>query len=290
MSTHILTADIGGSHITAAVFDSETDSLITQTITRGELRSKSSAEKITKVWEDTVKSAIERSPYPVTGMGIAMPGPFDYINGISYITGLHKYEALYAMNVKQYFSELLELPVTSIKFRNDAEAAIAGEVHAGSGIGFENILGLTLGTGFGSAQFLDGITTDLNLGSEPFKDSIADDYLSSRWFIKRYHQLTGISASGVKELAEFAKRPNSAAKQVFVEFADNMSLFLMQWIERLNPQAIIFSGNIAHSSEHFLPAFSKRVNPITIKLAKLGESAALIGAANQFNDQVKYQL
>ncbi len=52
------------------------------------------------------------------------------------------------MDIKQYFAGLLLLDPSLIKFRNDAESTIAGEVLAGAGKGFESVMGVTLGTGF----------------------------------------------------------------------------------------------------------------------------------------------
>ena len=37
----------------------------------------------------------------IGGIGIAIPGPFDYGNGISLIKDLEKYESLYGTNIKE---------------------------------------------------------------------------------------------------------------------------------------------------------------------------------------------
>ncbi|HRP57404.1 hypothetical protein, partial [Agriterribacter sp.] len=65
-------------------------------------------------------------------MGIAMPGPFDYEKGISYITGLHKYEYLYGLNVKELLAAELNIPLGNIRMMNDAAAYLAGELKAGA--------------------------------------------------------------------------------------------------------------------------------------------------------------
>ena len=111
-----------------------------------------------------------------------MPGPFDYENGISLIKGLNKCEVLYGMDIKQCFARFLNLEPHLIRFRNDAESTIAGEVLAGAGQGSQRVFGVTLGTGFGSTYSENNITENINLGANAFKESIADDYLSTRWF------------------------------------------------------------------------------------------------------------
>ena len=278
---YVLTADIGGSHITSAVCNIETNTIIPESLVRIELSSKGSADNILKAWENAFQQSIKSVNLPVSALGVAMPGPFDYKKGISYITGLNKYEALYGMDIKQYLADSLKLNPALIRFRNDAEATIAGEVLAGAGKGFQNVMGITLGTGFGSAHCLGNLNRDLNLGSSAFKDSIADDHLSTRWFLKRYYEVSGISVLGVKELAELADT-NASARQVFKEFAVNMGDFLSEPIHQLNPDVLVICGNIAKASHFFLSYLKKQLNSINIQLGQLGEKAALIGAAGLF--------
>ncbi|MDB5154465.1 MAG: nagK [Mucilaginibacter sp.] len=281
---YILTADIGGSHITVGICSMETHTILQQSLTRIEVDSRGSATEILTSWSNIFQQMLNNTDMPVSGLSVAMPGPFDYENGISYIKGLDKYEALYGMNIKKFLADLLKLNPQFIRFRNDAESTIAGEVLAGAGKGYQNAMGVTLGTGFGSAYSKNRITKDINLGSEAYKETIADDYLSTRWFLKRYNELTGISLTGgVKELATLAIK-SEAANDIFKEFAINMCDFLSKPVEQLNPEVLIICGNIANASEFFLPHLTKRLNTITIKLAQLGENAPLIGAAATFEN------
>ncbi|WP_183580885.1 ROK family protein [Mucilaginibacter sp. X5P1] len=281
LTPYVLTADIGGSHITSAICNIETSTIIPASLTRIELSSKGSAANILKAWERAFQLSISSVQLPVSALGLAMPGPFDYEKGISYIKGLNKYEALYEMNIKQYLADVLKLDPALIRFRNDAEATIAGEVLAGAGKDFQNVMGITLGTGFGSAQCLNGVSMDLNLGSSPFKNSIADDHLSTRWFLKRYTELSGVSVQGVKELALLAVT-NNTARQIFKEFALNMGGFLYASVQQLNPDVLVICGNIAKASNHFLPHLKKQLPATNIQFGQLSESAALIGAAGLF--------
>jgi len=282
---YILTADIGGSHITAAVCNITTDTIINESLTRVELNSKGSAESILRSWQNAFDTTLGRSGVQVSGLGMAMPGPFDYENGISYIKGFDKYDALYGMDVKQYFANRLNLYPSEIRFRNDAEATIAGEVLAGAGKSQDNVMGVTLGTGFGSAFCSNQVTKDLNLGSAPYKTSIADDHLSTRWFLKRYTELTGVILSGVKQLAILAQS-SEQGRQIFAEFALNMSDFLADPLNRFKPDKLILCGNIAKSHPLFLPLLRSRLSDTNIVLAELGEQAALIGAAGLFKQTI----
>ncbi|MDF2433037.1 MAG: hypothetical protein JWP44_2668, partial [Mucilaginibacter sp.] len=102
LSSYILTADIGGSHITIAVCNRETNSILANSLTRYELISKGSATDILLSWSNAFQQALKNSALPVSGLSVAMPGPFDYEKGISYIKGLDKYEALYGVNIKSF--------------------------------------------------------------------------------------------------------------------------------------------------------------------------------------------
>ncbi|MDB5008157.1 MAG: nagK [Mucilaginibacter sp.] len=282
LSSYILTADIGGSHITIAVYNRDTNTILKESLTRNELISKGSATGILISWSNAFQQALKNTVLPVSGLSVAMPGPFDYEKGISYISGLDKYEALYGLNIKSFLADLLKFDSEMIRFKNDAEATIAGEVFIGAGKEYQNVMGLTLGTGFGSAYSKSGITKDINLGSEPYKGTIADDYLSTRWFLRRYNELTGVTLTdGVKELSLLAEK-SEVARDVFKEFAMNMIDFLSRPIKQLSPQVLILCGNIAKASKFFLPYLAQGLSSTTIKLAQLGENAPLIGAAAMF--------
>ena len=282
-SSCILTADIGGSHITTGIYIVNTCTIQEESVIREEVASKGSADYILTSWGGAFKQVLKNSGQPVAGLSVAMPGPFDYEKGISYIKGLDKYEALYGLNIKDLLAGLLKLQPQMIRFRNDAESTIAGEVLTGAGKEFNKVMGITLGTGFGSAYSENKITKDINLGSEPYKDTIADDYLSTRWFLKRYKELTGIILTGgVKELSSIAEK-NLVAQDIFKEFAINMADFLKKPVEHLKPEILIICGNIAKASGFFLPELAKALHPLPIKLAQLGENAPLIGVAATFD-------
>jgi glucokinase len=284
-SSCILTADIGGSHITAGICDLRSYRIVSQSTTRAEVNSKGLITDILTSWTNAFQEVLKKnSSLPVSGLSVAIPGPFDYEKGISYIKGLDKYEALYGVDIKQYLAGLLSLDPQLVRFRNDAESTIAGEVLTGAGKDYKRVMGITLGTGFGSAFSENRITMDINLGSDPYKESIADDYLSTRWFLKRYHELTGMQlACGVKELAQIAIK-SQIARDVFNEFAVNLCDFLSGPVKRLEPEVLIICGNIAKASRFFLPHVAAELNSVIIKLAQLDENAPLIGAAALFDN------
>lgn len=277
--------DIGGSHITVALVNLSEKRLVNNTSVRKEVNSKGRAEDILKVWLLAIKLAIVKSAVKIDKLAFSMPGPFDYQGGISYIKGLDKYEAVYGLNIREYLADSLELKPENIIFRNDAEAFLHGESFCGAGRNITKLMGLTLGTGFGSAISENRVTNDLNLGSEPFKNSIADDYFTTRWFIRRFEQLTGIGVKNVREMVDLIELENLEVS-IFDEYAENLAFFLSPFIAEHKPEAIILGGNIARTQHLFLETLKRRLrisgSQPAFKLAELNEDAALIGAASSF--------
>ena len=278
---YVLGVDIGGTLITAALVDIEKKELLRGSKKRLGVNSHGSADSILKTWVGTLKHVIAQSKKPVDHIGFAMPGPFDYENGISFIKDMHKYEALYGMDIRQHLSDELKMKASHICFRNDAEAFLAGEVFCGAAMGYDKAVGITLGTGLGSATSCDGSTRDVNLGSSLFLDGIAEDYISSRWFIQRYNEVTGRKAKDVEQLAKAAET-DADVKSIFKEFTANLSAFLQKFIEDESPAVVIIGGGMAGASGIFLGDLRKSLkgNIAQIKISELGEDASMIGAAS----------
>lgn len=279
-SIALLTADIGGSHITSAVYDHLKGQLDLASKRRLPVDCNAPADVILGQWITALQQSAQGYPV-VNGLAMAMPGPFDYTNGISYIKGFSKYESLYGLNIRDYLARALQIQPQAVRFRNDAESAIAGEAFAGAGNGRDRVVGLTLGTGFGSAVCVSGITKDLNWGAHRYQESIADDYFSTRWFCVRYCEVTGLSASGVKPIADAADTDSRVA-EIFNVFAENLAEFLLTRLSAHQPEVLMVSGNISRAYRHFLEPLSRLLAPTVIRLSVLGETAALAGAAALF--------
>jgi glucokinase len=286
----VLGIDIGGSHLTAALVDENSRQFIADSYTRIRVNSKGSADEILQTWTGAVEEIYKKHPVSTKRIGIAMPGPFDYENGISLITGLDKYESLYKLNIKELLATRLSIPDSAILMMNDAACFLRGEVYYGAARDYQDVIGITLGTGTGSATHHQGITRDANLGPSPFMDSIADEYFSTRWFVKRYAEVTGKTVKDVKELSE-RYAADKHVRDIFSEFVKNLVVFLQGFVKVENPQAIVMGGNIAQCSNLFLSDLIKGLTEkgITIPIvnAELGEEAAILGAASLFEKDHK---
>lgn len=271
--------DIGGSHITAAHVDCYTYQVIDHTLKRERVASMDNAETIIQSWVDALSALIPESAEENIYIGIAMPGPFDYKEGISLMQNQQKYDALYGLNVREVLSGRLRIPGEHIVFVNDAEAFLRGELASGAAAGFDRAIGITLGTGLGSTSNCKGEVQDMNLAFMPFLDSIAEEYISTRWFLKRYRELTSRQAKNVEEVLNTA---DEAVREVlFEEFSTNLAAFLNEFIAGEQPQVLVVGGNIARCWEHFIDKLKDKVADKTVEIrqSKMWEDAALVGAA-----------
>jgi glucokinase len=283
MDTLVLGIDIGGSHITAALVSLESKTLIRDSQVRAFVNSKGTAEEIIEVWTDVIQNVYEAFPVADKKLGIAMPGPFDYKEGISLMLHQDKYDALYGMNIKGILSQRLHIDQSAVLFMNDAECFLKGEVFNGAARGVQRAVGLTIGTGLGSSRFRNGTVEDANLWCTPFLEGIAEDYLSSRWFVKRFAALTSIQVNNVKEIVE-QDVPGPVLETIFGEFGRNLALFLNESLSAEQPEAIILGGNIANAFHLFEYELRKHLSgsllQSSLQQTHLGEDACLIGAAS----------
>lgn len=194
-------------------------------------------------------------------------------------------KSLFGLSIKNLLGESLNINPENIAFTNDAEAFLLGESIAGAGRGFDNSIGLTLGTGLGSAIKIGDIVKDGKLWTAPFRDGIAEDYLGTQWF-KEYTLVNfGLTISGVKNLLsddfDFQK-----ADQIFKTFGFALGEFLSFYIARLHCQGVVLGGKITRAADRFLPHtisyLDKFQYPVDLKVSKLEEKATLLGACRPF--------
>lgn len=278
----VVGADIGGSHITVALVDMKSRAVMKDTFVRAHVNSHGTAKEIIFEWSTSIQKVIAANKLQTKKIGIAMPNPVDYESGVSYIRGIDKYDALYGMNIKELLASSLGIASKDIKMKNDAGCFLQGEVFGGAAKGYKDAIGLTIGTGIGTARYHNATAEDADLWHATFKDSIVEDYLSSRWFVKRYTELSGNVVKNVKELAALHDTDENA-QAVFKEFSKNLNLFLTSFIQQDKPEVVVIGGNIANAAALFFPLVEKLLAQQSIQVpihkALLGEEAAIIGAA-----------
>jgi len=290
-------ADIGGSHISTVLVDIEKGSVIMESREEHKVDSQASADDILHCWSIAIGKTMQHVlPEELAGIGFAMPGPFDYVNGVALLKNVAKYENLYGINVGHQLKRILKLPVTlPFRYLNDALSFAIGECWVGKASAYNNVTAISLGTGFGSAFLTQGIPViEGNRVPKmgyvyhiPYKNGIADDYFSTRWFIGEFKLRTGIVCKGVKEIAERAVSEHEA-KILFEDFGTNLGNFLAPLLQTFDTNCLVIGGNIAGAYSLFGNSFRTVLKnhgiKIDIVISELNELAAMTGSARLLDD------
>jgi glucokinase len=279
-NNRVLVYDVGGSHISAAVFDNDSCS-IAQEASAG-YPSEQSTETFLNVLHSLAATAMEATP-GVRGASLAMPGPFDYDAGVSWMQ--HKLAYLYGFDLRGALAGHFGWPKSSIRFLNDAAAFLMGEVAGGAARGVSRVVGITLGTGVGSAFTINGHIVREGAGvppggeiwNVPYQGGIVEDRISTRAIQKSYRERTG----GEREVAAIAASAagDPLAADVFSEFGRNLGVALREVLSQFGPQAIVLGGGIARSAHLFLAAAQQEIGEVPqLRISSLGDHAPLVGA------------
>jgi glucokinase len=276
----ILACDIGGTHITSAIVDTNVWEILFDTLTRTHINSSSDAKSIFQGWANNIKSCMDKFDGTIAHIGIAMPGPFDYEHGISLMKNQDKYDSIYKLNVTHALKNELKNNCIPIKYINDAAAFLQGEIYAQELFNGSKVLGITLGTGLGSAVWTKGKKAfDADLWKEKYKESIFEEHLVTRWFTKRFKELTGKEEKGLKEIIE-KYQETSALEQLIQEYRTHLKDFLAFFSNKYACNHFIIGGNISKAWD--IIDTTNYFSEYKITKAQYAEKAALVGAASIF--------
>ena len=239
---NLLGIDIGGSGIKGAIVDTTNGKLLTGRFripTPQPSRSEAVADVVAKIAENFQYSG----PAGITFPAIIKNGRVGSAANVD--------ESWIGMDAARLFSERLGSHVELI---NDADAAGLAEVTFGAakGIGGVVIL-LTLGTGIGSAIFLDGkLLPNSEFGHLKIRGKDAELRASER----------------VRE------EKNLSLKQ----WAASLGEFLQELEKLFSPDLFLIGGGISKKADKFLP-YLRAFTPVEIVSAKMQNEAGIIGAA-----------
>ena len=258
--------DIGGSHISCGLYEHSKKNLLSHTIVSQKVDSSASKEVILNSWCSAISETRSMVNSPITGVGIAMPGPFDYMDGICLVKGVEKLNALFGLNLRLELSKRLQIPPAKIRFINDASAFSIAEALTGRAAEYARTVAITLGTGFGSSflvnaqPIIQGETVPDGgfLYNQFYENKLADDVFSTRGIIDRFQNLSGNTISNVKELNDLAFK-NNKAKQTFECFGEDLGKFLKPYLKKFDAEVLVIGGNIAKAYVHFGPALKREL-------------------------------
>ena len=298
MKKYAIGADIGGSHISSVLVDMETGRMIPESLAEQKVNNQASADEILNDWAIALRKTMNSVPIDeLSGIGFAIPGPFDYKTGVALMKNVAKYDSLYGINVGNELKKLLQLPAEMpFRYLNDALSFAVGECWTGKATGYNNVVAITLGTGFGSAFLTNGVPVIEGdrvpkmgyVYHIPYENGIADDYFSTRWFIKEYFLRSGIQVSGVKEIADRVNL-DPIARQIFEHFGTAIGNFLAPLLSKFGAECLVIGGNISGAYPLFGPSFEsalgdQNVNVKTV-ISELMESAAMAGSSRLLDDR-----
>lgn len=183
---------------------------------------------------------------PESPVGITFPGVV--LHGVIQ-TAANVAEAWIGYDADRMFTDRLARPVSMM---NDADAAGVAEMRFGAGQGYGGVVVmLTLGTGIGSAVFVDGtLVPNTELGHIELDGHDAETRASG-------------SARDREKLGHKA-------------YAKRLNRYLTHLDSLLWPDLVILGGGVSKEGEKLLPLLRVRCE---VKLAVLRNNAGIVGAA-----------
>ena len=282
MDPCVLVYDVGGSHISAAVCRREGYRL--GTVERANLPEEQTSAAFIDVLHSLGVKASEGAS-GVEGAEFAMPGPFDYEKGISWME--HKMQYLYGVNVSEALAPRFGWKPEQVRFLNDAAAYLLGEVGAGAARGIKRVVCFTLGTGVGSGFAVDGRVVTEGKGvppggeiwNVPYEGGIVEDKISTRAIKAAYTNRTGQDRE-VASIAHYAIGGDPDAVAVFQEFGKTLGIAIKRLLVDFAPDVVVLGGGISRSAALFLDAVKGELKDsrIEVRVAELGDNAPLAGA------------
>ena len=279
----VIALDVGGSSVKSALVAA--DQQIVGDVCVDVIQSGATADEILKMLAAIITGHLDKVK-TVRGIAFAFPGPFDYEQGICLIQNQAKFDALYGINVGARLKKILRMPTLEMKYRNDAEAAILGEACYGAGTAYSRVIGLTLGTGLGSAFVADGriITKGVDVPSNgwlysfPFDNQRADDVFSTRGLLARLRK-RGIHATDIASALQKGDKDSKALEASFASFGSDLGMFLNPFVADFCADGVLVTGGISEVWNRFAPSLIGSLS-VPVLRGALGNRAALLGAAD----------
>ncbi|HLN16930.1 MAG TPA: ROK family protein [Acidimicrobiales bacterium] len=238
--TAVIGVDIGGTGIKGATADLQTGELASERV-RLDTPQPATPDSVA----DTVHQVIEQ--IGVAGpVGLTLPAVIrsDIVETASNID-----EAWIGVNAVSLFGSMTDREVAVV---NDADAAGMAEVRYGAGKGVAGVVVvITLGTGIGSALFVDGtLVPNTELGHLHLHGGDAEDW----------------AAESIREHDELSWK----------EWGHRLQRYLEQIERVLWPQLIIIGGGVSKKSDKFFPHINLSTKMVP---ATLHNDAGIVGAA-----------
>lgn len=266
--------DLGGTNVrVATVLDNKIETMISEPVSgadNAELLINQIKSMISTLWDANIE-----------GIGIGVPSVVDVEKGIVY--DVQNIPSWKEVPLKQILENEFGKPVF---INNDANCFALGEKYFGEAKSYKSVVGLILGTGFGSGLILNNILYSGNncgageVGMLPYKDSIFEHYCSGQFF--EIHKKT----SG-QELFSKALKDDKEALEAYNEFGAHLGNAIKVVVYAYDPEIIVLGGSVSKAfsffKESMFEALEDFAYPNSIRNLKITtterESVAVLGAA-----------
>lgn len=258
------------------------------------------AEEVVEEIGKTVLALLEQQKIPMdqcVGAGIGVPGTVDRKQGVVRYSNNIRWEDV---DIVKEMGKYLPIP---IYIANDADCAALGEVTAGAGRDYQDVIMLTLGTGVGGGIILDGnIYEGKGIGgSELGHMVIVEDgeqctcgrkgcleaYVSETALIRDVRRAVGKELT--PEAIFAAAKKDEAVKAVVDSYIRRLGTGIVNIVNIFRPQLVLLGGGVSAQGEELIKpveeimrqgCFGKEKSELPqIKIASLGNEAGMIGAA-----------
>lgn len=195
----------------------------------------------------------------VSGIGIGVPGLVNEKEGVVYdLWNIPSWKEVF---LKKYLQDHFSKPV---HITNDANTFVLGEKIYGRGTAFKNLVGITLGSGFGTGMVIDDklysgtLSSAGELATIPYLDSNIEDYCSGKFFRKQFNMDGG-------EIHALAKNGDVKAIDILNQYGTHLGNAIKIILFILSPQAIFLGGSVSGSYEFFKGSLNKSIEEFPFK-------------------------
>ncbi len=279
MSEAIIGVDLGGTKVSVgAVTESRVGKIV-----RREIPAQEAADVVLEEIMDAIDELFDLS---VVGIGCGVPSVVDVEQGI--VFDVENIPSWKEMHLKAALEDRFNVPVS---INNDANAFVVGEFVFGKGRGFENIVGMTLGTGLGTGVIVAGrLFSGGNcgvgeIGMMNHKGSTLEEHCSGPFFSR-------VFGVGGEVIFRRAREGDADALAAFQRYGRELSEAVMIALYAYDPDALIFGGSISAAFDLFEAglregldrfAYPRVVERLLIDRSEL-DNAAVLGAAALYVD------
>ena len=208
-NARIILLDIGGTFVKSALGIAGKGA-VEGTFESVPISSEGTVEQIEYSFQESVrlqKAKAQKNGFAVEAICAALPGPFDYKNGIFMMK--HKFAAVYGRGFREILGDEIG-PEVRLSFVHDVNSVLLGALSSDPFLMEGRVALTTLGTGLGFAYAVDGEVQLSFTGSPakglwnlPYLEGILEDYVSRRAILRFYSEMGGVLSEGqdVKEIA-----------------------------------------------------------------------------------------